>query len=524
MFTDGRHYILSYTLCLLIVAFTDGNWIDQARDQHRCVMEEAEFAWTYDETVAALDTIVITTGNPPVELLRKKGETPPVPEHDRVKFLPNAGITLKNLTLKDAGSYKVEINFKNDTLNLVDDVRLYMYDCPKRSAYENPFVTMAHNGSNLLPKEGRIRVRQEDSATLEVTVYIPRASPAVRANVTIHPPIMHQCITTVEPTTETPVITTVRDPTVVSDTNATEVTVEETNANDTDARLRRELAKNGTAEEAGERDPATQAPTDPPTPAPTTEDPCAVPLEPVHFTCDGDTDADYQCDIVSELERDGVYTVEVIMTYDGGHPDFKPIRKEIEVQFNGPFPRDRMSLTYILLITGTVLLAVFLFIMLFLAFVWCIEWCKSCTCCSCRSRNRSQDKQDQELLSHEDALDGDCEKCEETVPLSAAPADVVRGKRSQSKGSLSASKGSLTEPKTPDRDLDVVGNSRKPASRRSSGGKRTPQPSPYDKERRRKKYWALRNAWMAANILQRPVKSGDQEPQTPDSMDEHMPV
>ena len=45
-----------------MLQFVDGNWIDQARDQHRCVMEEAEFAWTYDETVAALDTIVITTG------------------------------------------------------------------------------------------------------------------------------------------------------------------------------------------------------------------------------------------------------------------------------------------------------------------------------------------------------------------------------------------------------------------------------------------------------------------------------
>ena len=71
---------------------------------------------------------------------------------------------------------------------------------------------------------------------------------------------------------------------------------------------------------------------------------------------------------------------------------------------------------------------------------------------------------DQELLSHEDALDGECEKCEETMPLSSAPpTDVVRSK-SGSKGSLSASKGSLSEPKTPDRDLDDHG--RKPASRR----------------------------------------------------------
>ena len=36
-------------------------------------------------------------------------------------------MTLVNVSLEDEGEYKVEVNFKNDTLNLEDSVLLYTY-------------------------------------------------------------------------------------------------------------------------------------------------------------------------------------------------------------------------------------------------------------------------------------------------------------------------------------------------------------------------------------------------------------
>ena len=157
---------------------------------------------------------------------------------------------------------------------------------------------------------------------------------------------MDQCVTTVEATTSPEVLaTTVAEPTAEPSGNVTGLEDEGVAANDTEARWKRELAKNETIVPPNPTQAPTMSPTHAPTPAATTEDPCAVPLEPTFFTCKGNSESTYQCDISSDLEQDGVYTVEVVMVYEGGHPLFKPTRKEIEVQFNGPYPRKRKCLS-----------------------------------------------------------------------------------------------------------------------------------------------------------------------------------